>query len=511
MSASAIAAQKDVTPAALPAAEQASSATLPAGPVPVMASSTSAAPFPAVAALIGFSMDQGKVAVKGGAEQPLSTLSTYGTPPASLVTHADTSQQLLAQTQMAPLQTTDVLQQTQTRQSAMATTEQAQKQQIMPQPVCQVAPQPPKLQSSESKTLSQPMPMETVPSQGALSAAQVQQVPHQQVPVESQQPAMQQTAFLQQHGLHTASAEQIQQHKVDQYVSQETTARLTMQPQHGLQTQDPQQLRSTFQPVIPQQFPSEQTQMLLQQVPHDMVPMTQTAVPPAVQKQASIQQSESELSTAEDTISHSALPHPSSDTSLPPLPLSETALPALSHTFTPSPAQPSSVVESDNEGPPKIEFVDNRIKTLDEKLRTLLYQEHSGSGAALGSGSTSGSAPAPSSTSESAAASTAVDEISEPPNTFSIPPATSSDTSPHSTSSTTSSTTPRSSSTSPDRERERAGEEETIPSAVQRQPASSFSTSPPCSLVSPPQELGSPKVPNESSVSVSRVCLSHKN
>ncbi len=510
MSASAIVAQKDVTPAALPTPEQASSATLPAGPIPVMASSASAAPFPAVAALIGTSMDQGKVAVKGEAEQPLSNLSTYGTPPASLVTQADPSQQLLAQTQMAPLQTPDILQQTQTLQSAMATTEQSQNQQIMPQPVHQVAPQPPTVQSSESKTLSQLVPMETVPSQVGLPAAQVQQVPHQQVPVESQQPAVQQTAFLQQHSLQTVTAEQIQQHKVEQYVSQETTVILTMHPQHGLQTQDPQQLRSAFQPMIPQQLPSEQTQMLLQQVPHDMVPMTQTAVPLAVQNQASIQQSESELSTGEDPVSHPVPPHPSSDISLPPLPLSETALPALSHAFTPSPAQPSSVVESDSEGPPKIEFVDNRIKTLDEKLRTLLYQEHIGSGAALGSGSTSGSAPVPSST--SAVASTVVDEISEPPNTFSVPPTTSSETSPHSTSSTTSSTTPRSSSTSLDGERERASEEETIPSAVQHQPASSFSSiSPPCSLVSPPQEPGSLKVPNESSVSVSRVCLSYKN
>ncbi|XP_043079893.1 serine/threonine-protein kinase WNK3 isoform X6 [Puntigrus tetrazona] len=502
MSASAIASQKDVTPTPLPTVKQASSAALPAGPIPVMASSTSAGPFPAVGALICSNVDQGKAAVKGEAEQPLSTLSNYGTPPASLVIHADPSQQLQVQTQMAPLQTTDILQQTQTLHSAMVITEQVQKQQIIPQPVRQVAPQPPTLQSSESKTLPQPIPIETIPSQGALPAAQVQQVPHQLLPVESQQPAMQQSAFLQQHSLQTATTELIQQHKVEQYVSQETTAILTMHPQHVLQTQDPQQLRSAFQPVIPQQLPSEQTQMLLQQVSHEMAPMTQTSVPPAVQKQASIQQSESELSTGEDTVSHSAPPHPSSDTSLPPLPLSETALPALSHTFTPSPAQPSSVAESDSEGPPKIEFVDNRIKTLDEKLRTLLYQEHSGSGAAMGSGSTSSSAPAPCSTSGSAAASTAVDEISELPNTFSIPPATSSDTSPHSTSSTTSSTTPRSSSTSPDGERERAGEEETIPSAVQRQPASSFSsTSPPCSLVSPPQEPGSPKVANESSVS----------
>ncbi|KAI2649723.1 Serine/threonine-protein kinase WNK3 [Labeo rohita] len=487
MSASTIAAQKDVTPIALPRVEP---ATLTAGPIPVTAFTTSAAPFPAVAALIGSSTDQRDATVNGEGEQPLSTLPTYGTPPASLVTHADPSQQLLPQTQ---LQTPDVFQQTQTLQSAMPTTEQAQKQQITPQPVRQVAPQLPKLQPSESKTLPQPVPMETVPSQGGLPAAQVQQVPHQQVPVETQQPAVQQTAFLQQHGLQTAPAEHIQQHKA----SQETTTILSMHPQHGLQTQDPQQVRAPFQPVIPQQVPAEQTQTLLQQVPHDMA---QTTMP--VQKQASIQQSESELSTGEDTVSHSAPPHPSSDTSLPPLPLSETALPALSHTFTPSPAQPSSVAESDSEGPPKIEFVDNRIKTLDEKLRTLLYQEHSAGGTVLGSGSTGGTVPAPSSTSGSAVASTAVDESSEPPNTFSAPPTTSSDTSPHSSSSTTSSTTPRSSSTSPDGERERAGEEETIPSAVQHQPASSFSsTSPPCSLISPPQEPGSPKVQSEPSLS----------
>ncbi|XP_038638021.1 serine/threonine-protein kinase WNK2-like isoform X2 [Scyliorhinus canicula] len=40
--------------------------------------------------------------------------------------------------------------------------------------------------------------------------------------------------------------------------------------------------------------------------------------------------------------------------------------------------QPSSVPESDSERPPKVDFADNRIKTLDEKLRTLLYQEHGG-------------------------------------------------------------------------------------------------------------------------------------
>lgn len=41
------------------------------------------------------------------------------------------------------------------------------------------------------------------------------------------------------------------------------------------------------------------------------------------------------------------------------------------------PPQPPSTLESDSEGPPpRVGFVDNTIKSLDEKLRTLLYQEH---------------------------------------------------------------------------------------------------------------------------------------
>ncbi|CAK6450014.1 unnamed protein product [Pipistrellus nathusii] len=43
----------------------------------------------------------------------------------------------------------------------------------------------------------------------------------------------------------------------------------------------------------------------------------------------------------------------------------------------PSPLLSATVLESDGERPPKMEFADNRIKTLDEKLRNLLYQEHS--------------------------------------------------------------------------------------------------------------------------------------
>ncbi|XP_075395305.1 serine/threonine-protein kinase WNK3 [Tenrec ecaudatus] len=49
-----------------------------------------------------------------------------------------------------------------------------------------------------------------------------------------------------------------------------------------------------------------------------------------------------------------------------------TQTPGLERTILPF----TTMLESDGERPPKMEFADNRIKTLDEKLRNLLYQEH---------------------------------------------------------------------------------------------------------------------------------------
>ncbi|NXU42954.1 WNK2 kinase, partial [Drymodes brunneopygia] len=57
--------------------------------------------------------------------------------------------------------------------------------------------------------------------------------------------------------------------------------------------------------------------------------------------------------------------------------------PVLEHTAVleqqPAPQQqqnPPGTAESDGEGPPRVDFVDNTIKSLDEKLRNLLYQEY---------------------------------------------------------------------------------------------------------------------------------------
>lgn len=289
------------------------------------------------------------------------------------------------------------------------------------------------------------------------------------------------------------------------------------------------------QQLIPQQaqVPAElaqqhlQSQIRLQHIEQQQEAVKSTETPQKqqhyqLQKQSSLQMSESEVSTGEtsmteDTCSYSAPFHPSSDSSLPPLHLSTTdaPLPALSLTMTPSPAQPSSVAESDSEGPPKIEYVDNRIKTLDEKLRNLLYQEYS-SGAMPAGGAASGP---PSAASTSAGG----DESSEPQSTQHLPfhpPASSSDTSPHSSSSSTSSTTSRSSSTSPDPERDtRVGEE--APSEgpniaelgpVEQQPgpsrpSTSASSTPPTSLLLPNQDDSAgpqrPPVPGEPTILVS--------
>ncbi|XP_006875318.1 PREDICTED: serine/threonine-protein kinase WNK3 isoform X2 [Chrysochloris asiatica] len=55
----------------------------------------------------------------------------------------------------------------------------------------------------------------------------------------------------------------------------------------------------------------------------------------------------------------------------------KTVLPTQTPGLEPTTLLPTTVLESDGERPPKMEFADNRIKTLDEKLRNLLYQEHS--------------------------------------------------------------------------------------------------------------------------------------
>ncbi|XP_028307792.1 serine/threonine-protein kinase WNK3 isoform X2 [Gouania willdenowi] len=286
-----------------------------------------------------------------------------------------------------------------------------------------------------------------------------------------------------------------------------------------------QQIQANIGPATLQQSPQQsqepaeavqhvQSQQQLKQTEHqEMVSGMET---PQRQQQASLQMSESEVSTGEtsiteDTCSYSASFHPSSDSSLPPLHLgtAEAPFPTLALTMSPSPAQPSSVAESDSEGPPKIEFVDNRIKTLDEKLRNLLYQEYS-SGAAVAGGAAFGP---PSAASTSAGG----DESSEPQSLhFSSFPhhASSSDTSPQSSSSSTSSTTSRSSSSSPEPERDKRGDEgssfvansqELDPVKLQPDPSfTSISSTLPTSLLASCQDdssgLQPPPVPGEPTI-----------
>nr|XP_045738052.1 serine/threonine-protein kinase WNK2 isoform X9 [Mirounga angustirostris] len=79
----------------------------------------------------------------------------------------------------------------------------------------------------------------------------------------------------------------------------------------------------------------------------------------------------------------SGTPQPALGQPLPPLPPAVGAIslatpPIPSPPLGPTmPPQPPSALESDGEGPPpRVGFVDSTIKSLDEKLRTLLYQEH---------------------------------------------------------------------------------------------------------------------------------------
>ncbi|KAM4737492.1 serine/threonine-protein kinase WNK3 isoform 2-T4 [Anableps anableps] len=326
------------------------------------------------------------------------------------------------------------------------------------QPLPLQQPQPPQQQLLQyapqlvQEPLFQQLPHQVLTPQ-ALIVPQQQEPHHQQVILQQmlqQQQMLQPQLQQQQHQILVGVAAQGQMLPTSisqQFLQQQAQLNVTPLPQHQIS----QSSQVPAEPVQPQTLLQHSEQQYERAKTTDASQKQQQF---ASQKQSSLQMSESEVSTGEtsvteDTGSFSAPFHPSSDSSLPPLHLAsaEPHLPSLSLTMSPSPGQPSSVAESDSEGPPKIEFVDNRIKTLDEKLRNLLYQEYSSGGMLAGAASVPTSA---------ASTSAGGDESSEPQPLQCLsfhPPATSSDTSPHTPSSTTSSTTPRSSSTSPDPER----------------------------------------------------------
>uniref|UniRef100_A0A8C9T5N2 Serine/threonine-protein kinase WNK CCTL2 domain-containing protein n=1 Tax=Scleropages formosus TaxID=113540 RepID=A0A8C9T5N2_SCLFO len=335
-----------------------------------------------------------------------------------------------------------------------------------------------------------------------------------------QQQSTQQQILLPQQQSHMEQVQKEQQEfaQHSQALHQQQAAQLVQLPQVQLPQQRsldlplPQMLQQQQQqqPVthlVPQHQekqgvqPPEQQQTLQQQPPRQS--QEQQAALQAETEQAALGAS----AGTENTSGHPAALPPASDTSQPPpgpAGASEPPVPAFSQTLTPSPAQPSSVAESDSEGPPKIEFVDNRIRTLDEKLRNLLYQESS-SGAALTGGAAVSSSVAPSVTAVSTLAEGEEPTEPHPLHPSLPPPASSSDTSPHSSSSTSSSSTSRSSSTSPDMEGQQ-GEEAppdigpvssaAVPGPVEQQPVGSLSSaSPPCSVLLPLQEDVAADVP----------------
>ncbi|KAM6982628.1 uncharacterized protein wnk3 isoform 2-T2 [Tautogolabrus adspersus] len=382
----------------------------------------------------------------------------------------------------------------------------------------------------------QQLPPQQPPQYKQLQQHQLQQVQQQaQIdPHQQQQLSLQQTIHLQQQqlvqqqlqqqqppimsGAVALQSDQIQMlpMSVSQQLLQQAQLNISPLPQQHIQQQ------AQIPAELAQQHIQTQKQVQNFEQQQEVVKATETPQKQQqfpMQKQSSLQMSESEVSTGEtsvteDTCSYSAAFHPSSDSSLPPLHLvtTDAPLPSLSQTMTPSPAQPSSVAESDSEGPPKIDFVDNRIKTLDEKLRNLLYQEYSSGGAQAG-GAASGptSAASTSAGGDESTEQHSIHHVSFPP-----PASSSSDTSPHSSSSTTSSTTSRSSSSSPDPEMD-GGEEKAfseVPNLtelgpVEQQPgpsipSTSASSTPPTSLMPPNQEEATgpqrPPVPGEPTI-----------
>jgi len=360
------------------------------------------------------------------------------------------------------------------------------------------------------------------PAVQQLASNAVAAVSQQQAQADPQHLALQQTIQLQQqHMLQQQqqlliSAASVQPNPVQthpQSVSQQLVQQQAAQPTNTSYIQ-----QNTFQ--LPQtQMSGEQPQLLAQpqQTPQqELVKPGDTALQQEapLQKEPSSQQSESEVSSITEDTAGSLFQPP--DTSLP-LGVTEAPPPSLSLTMTPSPAQPSSVAESDSEGPPKMDFVDNRIKTLDEKLRNLLYQEHSGGAAPGAGGGAAAPTPPPILPSAASTASAGGDESSESYSFHPVschPPSSSSDTSPQSSSSTSSSsssTTSRSSSTSPEPEVQRAQEEVGVGDPLQTDPGrpsgSGCAGQAPSFLLSPQQEASvgaqRPPVPGEPTVLVS--------
>ncbi|XP_019732857.1 serine/threonine-protein kinase WNK2 isoform X2 [Hippocampus comes] len=315
-------------------------------------------------------------------------------------------------------------------------------------------------------------------SQGGQSAAQQQLQLKQQLQAAPHQQQLQQTQEVYQEQIQVRQQQEFVQLQQQQQTPQMTPhALLEYQqqqqavPQHQSHTDHRQQQLNTLQMVYTPEQQQHQQLVCSQvaqtsQVSADLptrrcqtqnaeredVSSTADTIPKQhpLPKQSSVQQSESDVSTGDMSFTDDPMPwHPSSDSSLPPLHLgaTEASFIPLSLTLTPSPAQPSSVAESDSEGPPKIEFGDNRMRTLDEKLRNLLYQEHCVSGASPAGGAASAL------TSTSTASTSAGGDESFEPQALCIPPPTSvSDASPHSTSSTTSSSSTSSTTTTPDPE-----------------------------------------------------------
>ncbi|CAB1452627.1 unnamed protein product [Pleuronectes platessa] len=406
----------------------------------------------------------------------------------------------------------EVLQQSVPLQQCVPPGPQQQTQQpLFQQQTAQCAPQllqQPQLQQLPQQIIA-PLAAAVPQQQAHIDHLQQQQLNLQQTIQLQQQQLQQQQLFMDAVALKSDQDQMLPLSISQQFLQQQAPLKVGFVPQQQIPPQTQISAELAQQSIQSQTQPKHVEQQ--QDVKAVDTPQKQQQFP--VQKQTSeSEMSTGETSVTEDTGSYSAHFHPSSDSCLPPLHLgsAEASLPALSLTMTPSPAQPSSVAESDSEGPPKIEFVDNRIKTLDEKLRNLLYQEYS-SGAVLTGGAASGPTSA-------ASTSAGGDESSEPQSLHLSfpPPDSSSDTSPHSSSSSSSSTTSRCSSTSPDPERDGGkddasseGPKSAGPWAVEQQPgpclpSTSASSTPPTSLLPPNQDDSAgpqrPPVPGEPTI-----------
>ncbi|XP_056098583.1 serine/threonine-protein kinase WNK2-like isoform X3 [Rhinichthys klamathensis goyatoka] len=176
-------------------------------------------------------------------------------------------------------------------------------------------------------------------------------------------------------------------------ISQSQPPSISQSQPPSISQSQPPSISQSQPPSISQSQPPSNSQSQPPSISQSQPPSNSQSQPPSISQSQppgisqsqplSISQSQPPGISQSQPPGISQLQPPSISQSLPPS-ISQSQPPSISQSQPPSPThqpQPATAsqaqpAESDGEGPPRLEFTDRTIKTLDEKLRNLLYQEY---------------------------------------------------------------------------------------------------------------------------------------